>query len=150
MLQLFLGLVSTDPHGQKLLHLPALKPILDICIMTRGQFDTAFTFRSQRVGLKIAELPVPIVEVRKQRNWMLKKIVQNSVDIVRLEKLLNLVPANGVIHYHRYSRQKMEPSLATRNYETEVNCFNSSAVLILSKSKILTNFWIVDSCNSKY
>jgi hypothetical protein len=108
VLQLCFGLVVTDTHGQKLLDLAALGPILDACVMSRGQFDTEFTLRAQRQGLRIAEAPVPIVEERKQRNLMLKKIIQNFIDIVRLKKVIMRLPASAGIHYHRYSRFDME------------------------------------------
>jgi glycosyltransferase involved in cell wall biosynthesis len=104
ILQIFFGVVVTDTHGQKLLNLEVLRPILDECIMSRGQFDTEFVLRSQRKGLKIAELPVPISEKRKQRNLMLQKILQNLIDIVRLKMVMNKVPVGRGIHYHRFSR----------------------------------------------
>ena len=72
--------------------------------MHRGQFDTEFTIRSQRAGLRLAEFPVPIAEIRTQRNLMLKKIIQNLYDIFKLKKILRNVPDSGQIYYHRYSR----------------------------------------------
>ncbi len=108
ILQLAFGLVSTDTHGQKLLYLPKMRPILDACVMKRGQYDTEFTLRSQRAGLRIAEVPVPIVETRKQKNLMLKKIIQNCIDIVMLKINMNKVPATSGIHYHRYSQNDKE------------------------------------------
>lgn len=108
LLQLFFGLVATDTHGQKLLNLSTMRMILDESVMSRGQYDTEFTIRSQRAGLKIAEVPVPIIEERKQRNLMLKKIIQNLFDIIRLKMLLKMVPSTAGIHYHRFSRSDME------------------------------------------
>jgi len=108
LLQLGFGLVATDTHGQKLLRLRTLRPILDACVMSRGQFDTEFTLRAQRKGLRIAEVPVPIIEERKQRNLMLKKIIQNFIDIRKLKKVIKHVPASGGIYYHRYSRREVE------------------------------------------
>jgi glycosyltransferase involved in cell wall biosynthesis len=108
LLQVYFGLVATDTHGQKLLSLEPLDPVLHACVMNRGQYDTEFTLRSQRSGLRIAELPVPITETRKQRNLMLKKIIQNLIDIIKLKQIMKRVPTSGGIHYHRYSRLDME------------------------------------------
>jgi glycosyltransferase involved in cell wall biosynthesis len=106
-LQLVFGLVSTDTHGQKLLYMPSMRPVLKDCVMTRGQYDTEFTLRAQRKGLRIAEVPVPIKEERKPRTLMIKKILQNVIDITRLKLTLNKVSATEGIHYHRYSRNDM-------------------------------------------
>jgi len=73
-----------------------------------GQFDTEFVLRSQRAGLKMAELPVPIRENRKQRNWMIKKIFQNIVDLFQLARVMKKVPIDKGIHYHRFSRIDLE------------------------------------------
>jgi len=41
-----------------------MRPVLGQCVMRRGQFDTEFTLRALRAGLWLAEVPVPIVEIR--------------------------------------------------------------------------------------
>lgn len=105
ILQFCFGFVGTDTHGQKLLHLTAMRPILDQCILRRGQFDTEFTLRAMRKGLWIAELPVPIIEKRKQRNLMIKKIAQNFYDILRLRRVIQKVPFTHSIRYHRWARE---------------------------------------------
>jgi glycosyltransferase involved in cell wall biosynthesis len=110
ILQGYFGLVATDTHGQKVMHLRTLRPLLEVCVMSRGQFDTEFTIRSQRAGLRLAEFPVPIVETRKQRNLMLKKIKQNVIDIFLLKRVLRNVPFSGGVHYHRYSRDDYPPA----------------------------------------
>jgi glycosyltransferase involved in cell wall biosynthesis len=111
-LQIYFGLVSTDTHGQKLLNLITLRPILESCVMSRGQYDTEFTLRIQRAGLRIAEVPVPITEERKQRNLMIQKIMQNLFDIVKLKRVMKEIVQNRHgIHYHRYSRVDMEKQI---------------------------------------
>lgn len=44
-------------HGPKLLRMSTMRPILDKCVMRRGQFDTEFTLRALRQGLRLAEVP---------------------------------------------------------------------------------------------
>jgi len=76
--------------------------------MRRGQFDTEFTLRAARAQLWIAEVPVPIVELRKARNLMLHKIVRNFVDIRRLHRVMREVPIKAATRYHRWSREDVE------------------------------------------
>ncbi len=108
ILQTVFGFVGSDTHGQKFLYLPALRPIFERCVMRRGQFDTEFTLRASRAQLWLAEVPVPIVELRKPRNFMFSKIFRNFVDIRRLHHLMQSVPVRTAMRYHRWSREDVE------------------------------------------
>lgn len=108
ILQFCFGFVGTDTHGQKLLCLSSMGPILKECVMSRGQFDTEFTLRAMRKGLWLAEVPVPIVEKRGQRNLMIKKIVQNIWDIFMLREVMKKVPFINSIRYHRWAYKDVE------------------------------------------
>ena len=108
ILQTMFGFVGSDTHGQKFLYLPSMKAIFQQCEMRRGQFDTEFTLRASRGQLWLAEVPVPIVEMRAPRNLMLGKILRNFRDIWRLYRLLKSVPVKGALRYHRWSREEVE------------------------------------------
>src|SRR5215470_7809916 len=108
ILQAVFGFVGSDTHGLKFLYLPSMRPILQQCVMRRGQFDTEFTLRAGRARLWLAEVPVPIVEFRKARNLMLHKIVRNIVDILRLRRIMRALPARSATRYHRWSREDVE------------------------------------------
>src|SRR5262249_17688064 len=108
ILQTIFGFVGSDTHGQKFLYLPALRPIFQQCVMRRGQFDTEFTLRASRARLWLAEVPVPIVEVRQARNLMLHKICRNFVDIWRLHRVMRDIPIRSAMRYHRWSREDVE------------------------------------------
>ena len=108
ILQFAFGFVGTDTHGQKFLSLPAIRPILTECVMRRGQFDTELTLRAMRRGLWLAEVPVPITELRPPRNLMLGKIYRNLVDIVRLKRVARHIPSDRPIRYHRWAREDLE------------------------------------------
>ena len=99
---------GTDTHGQKFVYLPALRPIFAQCVMRRGQFDTEFTLRAARAKLWLAEVPVPIVELRKARNLMLHKIARNIVDILRLREVMRNNRTRTAMRYHRWSREDVE------------------------------------------
>lgn len=113
ILQFAFGFVGTDTHGQKFLSLAAIRPIVAQCVMRRGQFDTELTLRAMRQGLWLAEVPVPIRELRPPRNLMLKKIYRNLFDIVRLKRVIRRVPPDRPIRYHRWAREDMEHDPAT-------------------------------------
>ena len=108
ILQTVFNFPGTDTHGQKFIYLPALRPIFAKCVMRRGQFDTEFTMRAARARLWLAEVPVPIVELRKQRNLMLHKIARNIVDIWRLRKVMRKNRSRTAMRYHRWSREDVE------------------------------------------
>ena len=107
ILQAVFGFVGSDTHGQKFLYLPVMRPIFKQCVMRRGQFDTEFTLRAARAQLWIAEVPVPIVEVRPVRNFMVQKIIRNLIDIRRLRRVIRQVPLKAA-RYHRWSREDVE------------------------------------------
>lgn len=107
ILQTAFGFAGSDTHGQKFIYLPALRPIFQQCVMRRGQFDTEFTLRASRQQMWLAEVPVPIVELRAPRNLMLGKIVRNFVDIRRLHRLMQKIPVKAM-RYHRWSREDVE------------------------------------------
>jgi glycosyltransferase involved in cell wall biosynthesis len=110
ILQFTFGFVGTDTHGQKLVKLSSMRPLLNSCVLRRGQYDTEFTLRALRAGLWLAEVPVPIVELRPPKNLMLAKIYRNIVDILRLRKIMKKVPYHGSIRYHRWARADMTES----------------------------------------
>jgi glycosyltransferase involved in cell wall biosynthesis len=105
--QVFFDFVGRDTHGQKLIRLAAIKDILPHCVMERGQFDTELTMRALRGGLWVAEVPVPIVQIRKPRNLMLGKIYRNFVDLLRLRRAMRNVGSVRT-RYHRWAREDME------------------------------------------
>jgi len=108
ILQMVFNFPGTDTHGQKFIYLPALRPIFAQCVMRRGQFDTEFTLRAARAKLWLAEIPVPIVELRKARNLMLHKIARNIVDIFRLREVMRKTRTRSAMRYHRWSREDVE------------------------------------------
>jgi glycosyltransferase involved in cell wall biosynthesis len=105
ILQFAFGFVGTDTHGQKFLSLASMRPIVAECVLRRGQFDTELTLRAMRRGLWLAEVPVPITELRPPRNLMLGKVWRNLVDIVRLKRVVRRIPSDRPIRYHRWARE---------------------------------------------
>jgi glycosyltransferase involved in cell wall biosynthesis len=117
LLQFLCGVVTTDTHGQKFFNLAALRPILAECVMRRGQYDTEFTLRAMRRGLWVAEVPVPIVEVRAPRNLMLRKIALNIMDMFTLRRVMRDLPHESPLRYHRWAREDLEGALTPMRRE---------------------------------
>ena len=75
--------------------------------MRRGQFDTEMTLRAMRSGLWLAEVPVPLTELRPPRNLMLTKIYRNLIDIMRLRSVIKKFPQKAPLRYHRWAREDL-------------------------------------------
>lgn len=111
ILSLLFGFPGTDTHGLKLLDMRAMRPVLDQCVMDRGQFDTEFTLRAMRRGVRLAEVPVPFADRRRARNWMISKVAWNLMDIFRLRRLIHAIPWSGPLRFHRWSREDVESAV---------------------------------------
>jgi len=107
LLQILFDFVGMETHGQKLLKMSSMKNIIETCVMRRGQFDTELTLKALKFGLWVAEVPVPIKEVRKHRNLMIKKILQNVYDLFKLKREISPIVLKESIKYHRWSRYDM-------------------------------------------
>lgn len=84
LLGLMVGFQGTETHGLKGLRRSSVEPFLDDIQLDRGMFDTELVVRAQYESLAIKEIPVSLEEDREPRNWMLQKIYQNVVDIMKL------------------------------------------------------------------
>jgi hypothetical protein len=103
--QLLLGFTGTDTHGPKLLDREALKPLIDVCELDRGHFDTELVLRALRRRMRVVEVPFAYEDLRPPRNLMMKKIVWNVLALRRLVRVMKDVPFEGTIRMHRFSRE---------------------------------------------
>ena len=69
MLRVAFGFRGTDTHGMKALRRGAMDPILARCVTSRSIFDTELVIRAERAGLRIAEVPVEVREIRQPSYW---------------------------------------------------------------------------------
>lgn len=104
MLQLFFYFTGTDTHGPKLINREALRDIIDICQLDRGQFDSELVLRAARSRKRIVEVPILYRDIRPHRNWMVKKVVWNCLALIRMFKVMKAVPHEGHIMYDRFGR----------------------------------------------
>jgi glycosyltransferase involved in cell wall biosynthesis len=79
----------TDTHGIKLWKNSAvLRQLMDRVRFDHHLFDTELILRAQRAGLRIAELPVEVVETRRSSWKLLNRIPRTLVDLIILRGLL--------------------------------------------------------------
>jgi len=102
LLQLLCQSPLADTHGQKLLYLPRLHPVLSQCQMDAGLWETELVLRALRTGLRLAEIPVAYRDLRPPRNSMLEKVVRNGWGVVRLARLMKDVPWAQSPQYRRF------------------------------------------------
>jgi len=102
LLAFFFDSVVSDTHGMKMLKQKPAQLIADQCVMRRGQFDTELTLRFLREQYSIAEIPMPYLDKRKPKNYMIKKVHQNIVDIFILIKVMKNIEYKGNIKYRRF------------------------------------------------
>jgi glycosyltransferase involved in cell wall biosynthesis len=105
VLQVLFGFSGTDTHGPKLLNRETLEPIIKICQLDRGQFDTELVLRAARGRKRIVEVPVEYRESRPHRNLMFKKIVWNLIALRRLHYVMREVPFEGYVQHYRFTRE---------------------------------------------
>lgn len=104
ILQLCFQYPGTETHGQKLIHIQHIKPILESCKMEVSLYDTELVLRMGRNGHPIAEAAVPFREVRGPRNGMLEKFTRNVVGIIKLYRLMSKIPSQTTVRHDRFSR----------------------------------------------
>ncbi|MFC1488220.1 glycosyltransferase [Thermodesulfobacteriota bacterium] len=110
ILQYLFDFVAAESHGMKLMRTQNLRPVAKECVMRRGQFDTELTLRALRGCFWVAEVPMPYKEKRNPRNFMVKKIGQNVVDMFRLYRTMKMVTYSGNVKYRRFCRDDLTGS----------------------------------------
>ncbi len=104
-LKVLTGYRGSDTHGPKLICMDKIRPIIQKCSLRRGQFDTQFTLAAHRRGFRVAEFPIGVQEIRKRRNTMIKKIVQNVIDVCRLSIKVRKFKNEGPVKFNQFKRE---------------------------------------------
>lgn len=104
LIQLFFSYMGTDTHGPKLINMTAMRPIIDVCVCDRGQFDTEIVLRGVRAGRRIAEAPIEHSEHRPPKFRIVKKIGWNIIAFTRLRRVLADVPYEGLVRFRQFNR----------------------------------------------
>ncbi|MBW2306084.1 MAG: glycosyltransferase [Deltaproteobacteria bacterium] len=100
----FLGMRTMDSRGMKVLYLPTMRNILDNVSVYRGMTDPEIVIRAERANLRIGQIPVPVQEIRQERKHLIKKLIFNFIDFVKLYINLRRVPSNFTGHITNLNR----------------------------------------------
>ena len=84
LLRVLVGFHGTDTHGLKAFRRERLVPVAEACVVDRDLFASEFVIRAERMGRRVTEIPVHIVEKRPPSVNLLKRVPKVLRDIARL------------------------------------------------------------------
>jgi glycosyltransferase involved in cell wall biosynthesis len=88
LLRAVFALSVSDTHGMKAMRRADVAPILEQCRFRTDLFDTELVIRSERAGLRVAELPVTAQERRLSRTPIWHRVPRTVVGMVVLRVAL--------------------------------------------------------------
>ena len=88
ILRVVFGLRVSDTHGVKAMRREAVEPYARICTFGQDLFDTELILRVERAGLRTAELPVVVHELRPARSSFLSRVPRTLRGLWRLRRAL--------------------------------------------------------------
>lgn len=88
LLRVGFGLQVSDTHGIKALAREPLRYLAEQCRFGRDLFDTELVLRAERAGLRTAEIPVQVRELRPSRSSIASRIPRSLMGLARLRLAL--------------------------------------------------------------
>jgi glycosyltransferase involved in cell wall biosynthesis len=88
MLRVGFGLHVSDTHGIKAMRRDAVEPFARACQSGQDLFDTELILRVERAGLRTAEIPVGVAELRPARTSIVKRVPRTLLGLVKLRIVL--------------------------------------------------------------
>jgi glycosyltransferase involved in cell wall biosynthesis len=82
------GLRVSDTHGMKAVVRARVEPLVRACKFDADIFDTELIIRAQRAGLRVAELPVAVRELRPPRTSIAGRALRTLGRLARLRLVL--------------------------------------------------------------
>jgi glycosyltransferase involved in cell wall biosynthesis len=82
------GLSVSDTHGLKTLRRESLAPVVAASRFGKDIFDTELLIRAERAGLRIAEIPVSVDEIRPARTPISRRIPRTLAGLAALRVAL--------------------------------------------------------------
>ncbi len=74
ILRVVFSLRVSDTHGIKAMRRAAVEPYAQICTFGQDLFDTELILRVERAGLRTAEIPVEVRELRQARSTFISRV----------------------------------------------------------------------------
>ena len=89
LLRVAFGLHVSDTHGIKAMRRAAVEPFARACRSGQDLFDTELVLRVERAGLRTAEIPVGVTELRPARTSIMKRVPRTLLGLVKLRIALS-------------------------------------------------------------
>ena len=89
VLRVGFGLHVSDTHGIKAMRRAAVEPFAAACHSGQDLFDTELILRVERAGLRTAEIPVGVTELRPARTSIMKRVPRTLLGLVKLRLALS-------------------------------------------------------------
>jgi glycosyltransferase involved in cell wall biosynthesis len=89
-LRVVFGMRVSDTHGMKAMRRAAVEPFARASMSGRDLFDTELVLRVERAGLRTAEIPVDVHEMRPARTSIVRRVPRTIVGLVRLAVALRV------------------------------------------------------------
>jgi glycosyltransferase involved in cell wall biosynthesis len=84
ILRVVFGLKVSDTHGIKAMQREVVEPYARICTFGQDLFDTELILRVERAGLRTAEIPVEVRELRQARSTFVTRVPRTLRGLCRL------------------------------------------------------------------
>jgi len=84
ILRVVFGLRVSDTHGVKAMRRAAVEPYARVCEFGQDLFDTELILRVERAGLRTAEIPVEVRELRPARSSFLSRVPRTLRGLCKL------------------------------------------------------------------
>ncbi len=84
MLRVSLGFRGTDTHGLKAFRRDRLVEIARSCIVDRDLFASEFVIRAERLGIRIEEIPINILEKRPPSTNIFRRVPNVLLNLAKL------------------------------------------------------------------
>ena len=84
VLRVAFGLHVSDTHGIKAMRRAAVEPFARGCASGQDLFDTELILRVERAGLRTAEIPVGVEELRPARTSIVRRVPRTLLGLVKL------------------------------------------------------------------
>ena len=89
-LRVLFGMRVSDTHGMKAMRRAAVEPYARVSMSGRDLFDTELVLRVERGGLRTAEIPIDVREMRPARTSIVRRVPRTIVGLVRLAVTLRV------------------------------------------------------------
>jgi glycosyltransferase AglD len=90
VLRILFGVRVSDTHGMKAMRRAAVEQFARVSTSGRDLFDTELVLRVERAGLRTAEIPVDVREMRPARTSIFRRVPRTMVGLVRLAVALRV------------------------------------------------------------